>query len=258
MADNGDTETLARLLRNRRSIRDFSVADVPAELIDAILDDARWAPSWSNTQPYKIAVARGDVKERVKQQLLARYDAAVALQGGGLIGKLMAFLTRSKALPDGDFDTRFEYPKELTPRRRATGFGLYALLGIAREDSAARNRQMRRNFEFFGAPVVLFVFVRQELGAYSVLDAGIFLQSLMLAAQARGLGTCAEGALGTWAGPVREAFDVPPAYKLLCGVALGWPSGHVVNAYNPGRAEVAEMLIPEASSATPARSAAAG
>ena len=247
MADSADTaiETLASLLRDRRSIRDFSAREVPAELIDAILDDARWAPSWSNTQPYKIAVAGGAVKERLKAQLLARYDAATRLQGGGVLRKFAAFLTRSKALPDGDFDTRFKYPQELTPRRRTTGFGLYAALGIAREDVAGRNRQMRRNFEFFGAPTVLFVFVRQELGAYSVLDAGIFLQSLMLSARARGLGTCAEGALGTWAGPVREAFEVPPAYKLLCGVALGWPSDHVVNAYNPGRAEVAEMLIPE-------------
>jgi nitroreductase len=244
MVDTEDADMLGRLLRTRRSIRDFSAVEVPAELIDAILDDARWAPSWSNTQPYKIAIATGDLKERIKAQLSDRYDAATKLQDSGVFGKLAAFLTRSKALPDGDFNTRFEYPKELTPRRRATGFGLYATLGIARGDGAARNRQMRRNFEFFGAPVVLFVFVRQELGAYSVLDAGIFLQSLMLSAQARGLGTCAEGALGTWAGPVREAFEVPPAYKLLCGLALGWPSDHVVNTFNPGRAEVAEMLIP--------------
>lgn len=239
-----DIETLARLLRERRSVRDFSAAEVPQELIAAILDDARWAPSWSNTQPYRIAIASGELKEQLKEQLLARYDAAAKLQGGGVLGKFAAVLTRSKALPDGDFDTRFEYPQELMPRRRATGFGLYSVLGIAREDIAARNRQMRRNWEFFGAPVVLFVFVRQELGAYSVLDAGIFLQSLMLSAQARGLGTCAEGALGTWGGPVREAFDVPPAYKLLCGLALGWPSGHAVNAFNPGRADVAEMLVP--------------
>ncbi len=247
MIDSADTETevLARLLRTRRSVRDFADREVPAELVDAILDDARWAPSWSNTQPYKIAVATGGLKDRLKARLLARFDAATEVQNSGALGKLAAFLTRSKALPDGDFDTRFDYPEELTPRRRATGFGLYAALGIAREDSAARHRQMRRNWEFFGAPVVLFVFVRQELGAYSVLDAGIFLQSLMLSAQARGLGTCAEGALGTWAGPVREAFDVPPAYKLLCGLALGWSSDHVVNTYNPGRAEVAEMLIPE-------------
>jgi len=245
MADNADAETLARLLRTRRSVRDFTDRDVPAELIAAILDDARWAPSWSNTQPYRIAVAGGALKDQIKEQLLARFDTATKLQAGGMLGRIAAFLTRSKALPDGDFDTRFEYPEELVPRRRATGFGLYATLGIGRGDNAARNRQMRRNWEFFGAPVVLFVFVRRELGAYSVLDAGIFLQSLMLSAKARGLGTCAEGALGTWAGPVREAFDVPPNYKLLCGLALGWPSGHVVNAYNPGRADVAEMLIPE-------------
>ena len=245
MADSTDTGTLARLLRERRSVRDFTGREVPAELVTAILDDARWAPSWSNTQPYKIAIASGVLKDQLKEQLLARFDAATKLQAGGVPGKLAAFLTRSKALPDGDFDTRFEYPAELTPRRRATGFGLYSALGIAREDSAARHRQMRRNWEFFGAPMVLFVFVRQELGAYSVLDAGIFLQSLMLSAQARGLGTCAEGALGTWAGPVREAFDVPPAYKLLCGLALGWPSDHVVNTFNPGRADVAEMLIAE-------------
>ncbi len=243
MADAADTETLARLLRERRSIRDFSAREVPQELIEAILGDARWAPSWSNTQPYKIAIASGVLKEQLKTELLACFDASTQIQSGDLFGKLRALLTR-KGLPDGDFNTRFDYPKELTPRRRATGFGLYATLGIAREDAAARHRQMRRNWEFFGAPVVMFVFVRQELGAYSVLDAGIFLQSLMLSAQARGLGTCAEGALGTWAGPVREAFDVPPAYKLLCGLALGWPSDHVVNTFNPGRADVAEMLIP--------------
>ncbi|KAF0165817.1 MAG: pnb [Rhodocyclaceae bacterium] len=243
MVDTEDARTLARMLRERRSIRDFSAREVPQELIAAILDDARWAPSWSNTQPYRIAIASGELKDKLKTELLACFDASVQIQRGGLFGKLQALLTR-KGLPDGDFDTRFEYPAELTPRRRATGFGLYATLGIAREDAAARHRQMRRNWEFFGAPVVLFVFVRQELGAYSILDGGIFLQSLMLSAQARGLGTCAEGALATWAGPVREAFEVPPAYKLLCGLALGWPSDHVVNTFNPGRAEVAEMLIP--------------
>ena len=78
MADTGDTETLARLLRTRRSIRDFSAAEVPTELIAAILDDARWAPSWSNTQPYKIAIAGGGLKDRLKEQLLARFDAALA------------------------------------------------------------------------------------------------------------------------------------------------------------------------------------
>ena len=62
-------------------------------MIAAILDDARWAPSWSNTQPYRIAVAGGALKDQLKEQLLARFDAATKLQAGGVLGKLAAFLT---------------------------------------------------------------------------------------------------------------------------------------------------------------------
>lgn len=211
------------LQHGRRSVRDFTDREVAPDLVQAVLDDARWAPSWSNTQPYKIGVATGPLRERIRDGLLALYD------------------TRAK--PDGDFDNRLDYPGELQPRRRATGFGLYGVLGIARDDAAARDRQLRRNFEFFGAPVALFVFVHGGLRDYAVVDGGILVHSILLAAHARGLGGCALGALATWAGPVRAAFEVPAGYKLLCGVALGWPSDRPVNAYNPGRMPLADLLL---------------
>ncbi len=156
------------------------------------------------------------------------------VMAGGWAAKLKVFLTR-EGMPDGDFATNFAYPEDLLPARRATGFGLYKLLGIDRKDMAARNLQMRRNFEFFGAPTVMFLFVHKGLREYSVLDAGIWLQTLMLSAQARGLATCAQGALATWAGPVKQAFDVSKDYKLVCGLSIGYASDDPVNAYNPGR-----------------------
>jgi nitroreductase len=162
---------------------------------------------------------------------------------GGLFGKVKAFVAR-KGLPDGDVKVDFEYPEDLLERRRATGYGLYKLLGIAREDRAGRNAQMRRNFEFFGAPTVVFVFVHKGLREFSALDAGIFLQTFMLSAEANGLATCAQGALATWAGPVRAAFDVPAEYNLLCGISVGFASEHKVNTFNPGRADIADMVIP--------------
>jgi nitroreductase len=226
--------TLSTLLRTRRSVRDFLPDPIDPAWIDAILDDARQSPSWSNTQPYRIAVATGAVRERLARELCERYDLAMRAQRGGLFGKLRLLLTR-RGMPDGDFPTNVEYPADLQPRRRETGFGLYQLLGIERSDRAAREAQMRRNFEFFGAPVAIFVIVRAGLREFSVLDAGIWLQSLMLSAHARGFGTCAQGALATWAGPVRTAFEIPSAYRLICGVSLGIPSPHAVNQYNPGR-----------------------
>ena len=233
---------LPELLRARRSVRDFRPEAIPAEVLDAVLADANCAPSWSNTQPYRIAIASGELKDRLARELTTRYDAGARALSGGAPGKLKAFLTR-EGVPDGDFKVHFDYPPELVPRRRATGFGLYRLLGIDRNDYAARNAQMRRNFEFFGAPTAIFIFVHRGLHEYSVLDAGIFLQSLMLSAESHGLATCAQGALATWAGPVKAVFDVPKDYKLICGLSIGYASVHPVNRFNPGRGDVEELLI---------------
>lgn len=227
----------AELVRNRRSIRDFRSDPVPDELLERVLADAQWAPSWSNTQPYLIAVATGSRRDRLAAELCDHFDRASAADLGGLLDKARLLITR-KGLPAGDFDTNLTYPDELQPYRRRTGFGLYELLGIERGDRAARNRQMRRNFEFFGAPVAVFVFVHEGLKEFSVLDAGGYVQTLMLSAAANGLGTCAQGALATWPAPVRKVFDVPDHYKLICGVSLGYPSEAAVNQYNPGRRDV--------------------
>src|SRR5512137_1906754 len=190
MADDAAAQRFAALVRTRRSVRDFLSDPIPASVLDAVLADANWAPSWSNTQPYRIAIASGARRDQLKAALCGRFDAATQAQRGGTLAKLRILLTR-RGFPDGDFATNFAYPDDLLPRRRATGFGLYELLGIARRDMAARDRQMRRNFEFFGAPTVIFLFVHAGLRAFSILDAGIFLQTLMLSAHARGLATCA-------------------------------------------------------------------
>ena len=235
-------DDFAALVRARRSVRDFRPEPIPADTLSAVLADANWSPSWSNTQPYRIAVASGAVRDQLQQALCQRFDAAMAAQSGGPLGKLRLWL--SGGLPDGDFKVNFPYPADLQPARRATGHGLYELLGIGRRDNVARTAQMRRNFEFFGAPTVIFVFVHSGLHEFSALDAGIFLQTLMLSAESHGLGTCAQGALATWAGPVRAAFAVPADYKLIAGVAIGYASAHPINRFNPGRRESAATLVP--------------
>lgn len=234
--------TFAALVRSRRSVRDFLPDAIPPTLLEQVLDDANASPSWSNTQPYRIAIATGEVRNRLAAQLCERYDMAMQAQQGGLWGKLKLLATRH-GLPDGDFTTNFAYPKDLQAQRIATGKGLYALLGIGRQDIAARNQQMRRNFEFFGAPTAIFVFVHAGLREFSVLDAGIYLQSLMLSAHTHGLGTCAQGALATWAGPVRAEFAIPKNYKLICGVSIGYASANPVNQFNPGRKTASGLLL---------------
>jgi nitroreductase len=238
-----DAPAFSALVQSRRSVRDFLPDPVAPEVLDAILRDANQSPSWSNTQPYRIAVATGAVRNQLAEQLTRRFDVGMQAQRNGIAGKLKLLLQQRYALPDGDFETNFAYPKDLQPQRVKTGIGLYKLLGIGRKDHAAREAQMRRNFEFFGAPTALFVFVHSGLREFSVLDAGILMQTLMLSAHARGLGTCAQGALATWGGPVRDAFQVPAGYKLIGGLSLGYPSAHAVNQFNPGRGNPDALLL---------------
>lgn len=242
------TNSFSEFVASRRTTRDFRNTPVAPELIDELLSDAMTAPSWSNTRPFLVAVASGDARDRISAEFCARWDAVVAAKQPGWAGlrsKLRLVLTRY-GLPDSDYRVYRPYPPELKARARRVGAALYQALGVARDDRPARDAQWRRNYEFFGAPVSLFVFTHAGLGEYSVSDAGLMMQNLMLSAHARGLGSCAQGASALWAKPVRAEFEIPKGYKLLCGIALGYPSDASVNGFQAERLPVADIkLLPK-------------
>ena len=237
-----NAESFSDFVASRRTTRDFLPTPVPQELIDTLLTDAMTAPSWSNTRPYLIATAQGEVRDRISKEFLARWEQASKALGGGLLAKAKLFITRY-GLPTSDYKVNRVYPKELQPRSARVGAELYALLGVDRKDQKARQAQWARNYEFFGAPVSFFVFTHSGLGENSVSDAGLFMQNLMLSAHAHGLGTCAQGASALWAYAVRAEFEVPEGYKLLCGIALGYPSDHKVNGFKADRLPISEIKL---------------
>ena len=53
-------------IRGRRSIRQFKPDAVRPEIIREILDEARWSPSWANTQAWNIYVVTSNTLERLK------------------------------------------------------------------------------------------------------------------------------------------------------------------------------------------------
>lgn len=230
-------------MAQRHSVRAFSDKPVSDEVLTELLTTATTSPSWSNTQPYMIAVAKGGVLEALRETLPPMFDDLVALARGSKFKQIKAKLTND-GIPDGDFRPVTDYPKDLQPRRNATGQQLYELLGIERGDKLGRHEQMRENFRFFNAPVALFIFVHEGLDVYSPLDAGIFLQSLMLAATDAGLGTCAQGALALWRSPLEKHFEIPSHYKLLCGLSLGYEADAPINQFKPQRQPLEALLVP--------------
>lgn len=243
MSNSIDPTQWEAFVQSRRTTRDFLNTPVSQELLDQLLKDGMAAPSWSNTRPYMIGIAQGQTRDRISKEFLSRWDAAQKALDKGLWGKVKLLITRY-GLPDSDYKVFRPYPKELVPRQQKVGADLYGALGIARDDKQARRDQWGRNYEFFGAPVSLFVFAHSGLGEYAVSDASLFAQNLMLSAHARGLGTCAQGASALWAKPVRDEFKVPKKYKLLYGIAVGYPSDHSVNSFQAERIDIENIKLP--------------
>jgi nitroreductase len=215
--------TASQLMRERVAIRAFLPRPVSPELVHSVLASAGQAPSGTNIQPWQIHVVAG----RTRQEICAAVRSAAQLPSDR---------------PSGPYDyypTQWRDP--YLARRRACGWGLYGVLGIQKGDREAGLAQELRNYDFFGAPIGVFLFLDRDLGRGSLIDCGMFLQNLMLAALEGGLATCPQAAWVPFDGVVRGILGIPDSQMLVCGVALGYADPHApVNRYRPGRLPVDE------------------
>jgi len=237
-----DPQWISEFLASRRSTRDFLSTPVPDEILDQILTDSLTAPSWSNTRPFKVAIATGEVRDRISGEFLSRWHVLSRIMRKGIRNKLRLIYSRY-GLPTSNRSIVKPYVAELRPRAQRVGKELYELFGVKRGDRTARDAQWGKNYSFFGAPVELFIYIHKSLHIYAASDAGLMMQNLMLSAHAHGLGTCAQGAVNIWDDVIRKEFDISKDYRLLCGLAIGYPSNAPVNSFQANRIDVSEMVV---------------
>jgi len=211
-------------VRSRKSVRGFLPRPVPLELVERILSVAAYAPSGSNIQPWKAHLLTGASRDALSAALTrAHYDGTPA---------------------EREYDyypTTWRSPYQ--ERRRATGWGLYSTLGIAKGDRAASSHQHARNYAFFGAPCVLLFTIDDDLGKGSWLDYGMFLQSIMVVATAHGLATCPQAALANYPDIVKRHLNIPASEVVVCGMSMGYEDPDApANQFRPSRIGVADFL----------------
>lgn len=211
-------------LSSRISCRAFLPDEPDPAAIRRIVKLAGRAPSGGNLQPWRVYVLAGEA--------LAKFKAEVA--------------TELSAHPMGHPPEYDIYPAPLiepyNSRRRKCGEDMYAAIGVAREDRAGRRAQFARNFQLFGAPVGLFLYLDRSMGPPQWADAGMFLQSLMLAAREEGLHSCAQEAWAMWRQIVNRNTGAPGNLMLFCGVGLGYKDETApINALRTDRAPLDEF-----------------
>ena len=192
-------------ITTRRSIRAFLPTPVTRQEIEAILAVAARAPSGTNTQPWRVHVLTGQAKAALSAEIRAAFDDPAQ----------RAQHTEEYAY----YPTQWQSP--YIDRRRKVGWDLYSLLGIGKADKERMHLQHAKNYDFFGAPVGLMFTVDRVMQQGSWLDYGMFLQSLMVAARARGLDTCPQAAFTQFHRIIARHLALAPQEMVVCGMALG-------------------------------------
>ncbi len=128
-------------------------------------------------------------------------------------------------------------------RRRASGWGMYNVLGIKKGETEKMRAQRAMNFVFFGAPVGLILTIERRLERGSWIDCGMFLQNIMLLARARGLGTCPQASLGEFPDIIRSELNIPAEQIVVGGISLGYPDPDApINEFQPERELLSEFV----------------
>jgi nitroreductase len=214
-------------IHSRMSVRGFLPKAVPRETLEHLLAIASRAPSGTNTQPWKVYVLQGGSRD-------------------SLVGKVCAAHDAIRANPElaAQYKEAYDYYPEkwVSPyidRRRENGWGLYGLLGIGKGDKDKMHAQHQRNYKFFDAPVGLMFTLDRVMGRGSLVDYGMFMQNIMVAARGHGLHTCPQAAWNGFAKIILPHIGAGDDEMLVCGMALGYADeSALVNTFRTPRVGV--------------------
>ncbi len=204
------TAAVDHAITSRMSARAFTQQEVSRELITEILQVASRAPSGTNTQPWKVYVLQGAKRDALVDKVCAAHEAI-----------------RTSPEAAQQYQEKYDYypAKWVSPyidRRRENGWSLYGLLGIGKADKERMHEQQQRNFKFFDAPVGLMFTIDPIMGRGSLLDYGMFIQNIMIAARARGLHTCPQAAWNGFHSIILPHIGAGEGEMMVCGMSLGY------------------------------------
>lgn len=198
--DTNSESAVETLAHERHSIRFFTDDDVNEEVLRECVRIAQQAPSNSNTQPWRLYLAKGAAKDRVVSAL-----RTIVQEKGPNVPPL---------------------PEKFKHYRSELGHQLYGPEGynIGRDEPEKQKDAQLRNYDYFGAPICGVITMHSDLGLIDALGVGMFTQTLWLALVERGLGACLQVSVTGYPEVLRRELKVADDETIITGIAIGYPA----------------------------------
>lgn len=178
-------QQLETFLRGKRSIRSYSNQALSFSLIEEILNVMRYAPSASNARQWKFHIITDSEKiSELSREVVKSIKLTRSLVKNWIIRKLFLF---------GEIRKQVNEP------------GFIASLNRIIEES-----EKGKDPIFFNAPCIIILH-SPKYGNLAGVDSGIIITYGMLAAEAKGLGSC-------WIGIAQEAMQRLPKLRKKFGL----------------------------------------
>jgi nitroreductase len=205
------------VVASRHSVRDFDGEPVPDDVIRQIVEEAGKAPSWGNTQPWRVYVATGAAMDEIRQE----HEKAVVAGTKGA----------------SDFGTihRTQWGQQAQSNMAAFGDQIRRELG---EDS----KMSEDNSRLFNVGTVLYLTVQKTLTNWNILDLGAFEQTLALAAKNRGYDTIIAYEFVRLPQIARKVLGIPSDEVLAIGLGIGHATDAQINSLRSDRMPVDRYL----------------
>lgn len=194
-------EVLELLFRERRSVRLYTGASVPEEILNKILDAGRYAPTGTNSQNVHYVVLKTPDTIAALQKMTISFYEKTFSRVRGWFGRFLLSLIAGRRIT--------EYLRESLPKVEY------------------RYEQMKRGKDplFYHAPVVMLTHA-ESWDTNSSFNCSVALYHCSLMAHALGLGCCFNGFLVNainHSHKIKTWLGIPPDHQCYSAMTLGFP-----------------------------------
>ncbi|KXT68254.1 Oxygen-insensitive NAD(P)H nitroreductase [Streptococcus gordonii] len=204
------------LTNARISIRDFQEKPVDKDLLTEIVSDAQQAPSWANSQPWKVYIATGETMKSIQKEHLIKSQEGI---------KGYADLPVKSIKEWGDLPWS----------------NMEAWLDKVHED-ATMTEFSEANARLWNTPSMAYITIPKTAPVWSIYDSGSFAQTLMLSAASHGVDTMVAYENIKYPDEIRSHLGVSDDEIVVAGIALGYRSQHPINQFENSRVETNRIL----------------
>ena len=208
-------------INQRHSIRQFTDKPVEKKMITKIVELAQRAPSWVNSQLWQVYCAMGDTLQEIKN---AYRDQDIAGNQGNSDLPVMS---------------REDWAPQTQDNMKQWRHGI--VHHFANFDEAHEKMTNASN-TLYDSPVILYITIPKASPDWSIFDAGLFAENIMLAATAYGLGTIPTYNSVRFPAILHQTLDVPDDERFIVGISLGYSADTTINSYHSERRPVNEIL----------------